>query len=314
MACTDSVHGRSHHLTAQTNQFLGRTGTDSFFTQEPFLCVSDQSIYSIATVSVNLTVNFKTGPMPLSLGTSTLLLGLLYFLGHPRRGHAVSHLPRDKWRMFVQKFTETRIAPETAGNTEKTSVLKVSVFKALTFRDLTSFVVFLGFLKRSAKEFTRWSEMSLSTTQSSSASTNLLVMSQSSVCPRRWVGTLTSCCKLRLQIVLQFFVFVFLFVCLFFQGSNGNTRVRVKTRNLCRQEQKVCRKRRTTQVDLGTRQTRYILLDSLFFLLGGGGKHWRMSLTGLGSRGAFHTPRTIWKPSPLLTFNTIHQTVSEQHS
>ena len=109
MACKDSVHGRSHHLTAQTNQFLGRTGTDNFFTQELFLCVSGQSIYSIATVSVNLTVNFKTGPMPLSLGTSTLLLGLLYFLGHPRRGHAVSHLPRDKWRMFVQKLTETRI-------------------------------------------------------------------------------------------------------------------------------------------------------------------------------------------------------------
>ena len=109
IAWQDSVHGRAHHLTAQTKQFLGRTGTDNFFTQEPFLCVPDLSIYNIATVSVNLTVNFKTGLMPLPLGTSTLLLGLLYFLGHSRRRHTVCHSPRDKRRMFVQKFTETRI-------------------------------------------------------------------------------------------------------------------------------------------------------------------------------------------------------------
>ena len=70
MACKDSVHGRSHHLTAQTNQFFGRTGTDIFFfTQELFLCVSDQSIYNTVTVTVNLTVNFETGLMPLSSGT-----------------------------------------------------------------------------------------------------------------------------------------------------------------------------------------------------------------------------------------------------
>ena len=108
IAWQDSVHGRAHHLTAQTKQFLGRIGTDNFCTQEPFLCVPDLSIYNIATVSVNLTVNFKTGLMSLSFGTSTLLLGLLYVLGHPRRGHTVCHSPRDKRRMFVQKFTETR--------------------------------------------------------------------------------------------------------------------------------------------------------------------------------------------------------------
>ena len=91
------------------NRPLEESALTIFLTQELFLCVSDQSIYNIASVSVNLTVNFKTGLMPLSLGTSTLLLGLLYFLGHPRRGHTVCHPPRDKRRMFVQTFTETRI-------------------------------------------------------------------------------------------------------------------------------------------------------------------------------------------------------------
>ena len=101
----------------------------------------------------------------------------------------------------------------------RTCPLKFSVFKALTFRDLTSFVVFPGFLKCNAKEITKWSEMSLSTTQRSSTSTSLLVMSQCSVWPRLWVGTLTSCCKLRL--CSSFFSF-------FLQVSNRTIGVRVK--------------------------------------------------------------------------------------
>ena len=121
IAWKNNVHGRARHLTSQTKQFLGRIGIYFifyfilfflffiFFTQELFLRFSDQSIYNIATESVNLTVNFKTALMPLSLDTSTLLLGLLYLQGRPKRGHAVSHPPRDKRRMFVQKFTETRI-------------------------------------------------------------------------------------------------------------------------------------------------------------------------------------------------------------
>ena len=68
IAWRDSVHGCAHHLTTQTKQFRGRIGTDNFFRQELSLH-SYLLIYSIATASVNLTVNFKTGLMPLSLST-----------------------------------------------------------------------------------------------------------------------------------------------------------------------------------------------------------------------------------------------------
>ena len=179
-------------------------------------------------------MNFKTGLMPLSLVTWTLLLYwplLACFVSWVIQGADIRSVSRrvtscaclsKSSRRHALKALTASAAPETAGNAEKTSVLKLSVFKALTFRDLTSFVVFPSFLKRNAKEITKWSEMSLSTTQSSSTSTSLLVMSQSIVWPRRGVGTVTSCCKLRL---CNSFLFV-----LFFQVSNRNIRVRVKMR------------------------------------------------------------------------------------
>ena len=75
---------------------------------------------------------------------------------------------------------------------------KTCISTGLMLHDITFFVTLLGFLNSRSKEMTKWSDSSMSATVWSSTSVARFVISQSKVWPRRWVGTLTNCSKLRL--------------------------------------------------------------------------------------------------------------------
>ena len=79
-----------------------------------------------------------------------------------------------------------------------TSVLKSCISIALIFHEIIFIFSLTGFLNNRSKE-KEWSDSNMSTTVRSSTTVAPFVISQSKVWPRRWKGTLTNGCKLRLS-------------------------------------------------------------------------------------------------------------------
>ena len=123
------------------------------------------------------------------------------------------------------------------------------------FRDVTFFVTVPGFLNNRSKEITKWSESNISATVRLSTSVERFVISQSKVWPRRCVGTLSNCSKLRLPSI-TFRAAV--------QGSEGLSKwtLRSTTTNSPSQE--------TYDSSRSENCSKNIALVNLFFRLGGG--------------------------------------------
>ena len=122
------------------------------------------------------------------------------------------------------------------------------------FCDVTFFITLPGFLNNRSKESTKWSDSNISATVRLSTPVARFMISQSKVWPRRWVGTLINCSKLRLP-SKTFRAAV--------QGSEGLSKwtLRSPTTNSLSQE--------TYDSSRSENCSKNIAFVSLFFLLGG---------------------------------------------
>ena len=123
----------------------------------------------------------------------------IYCRGHcasNKRGTMVQHLAQTcvidtegvSWIKLSGRLKNvTKICPKTCISTD------------LMLRDITFFVTLPGLFNNRSKERTKWSDSNMSGTVRSGTSLARFAISQSKVWPRRWVGALTNCSKLRLQ-------------------------------------------------------------------------------------------------------------------